>query len=119
MYSLPSTSNKWDPAPLAMNKGFPPTALNARTGEFTPPGMISLARSKSRLDFSYKPNLQSNNLRKKTSKPPRRQGRQEIIRNQRQTASQRLRDRPPIFQKFHNYSQVPQALSWRSRRLSG
>ncbi|GEL16390.1 hypothetical protein PA7_02270 [Pseudonocardia asaccharolytica DSM 44247 = NBRC 16224] len=28
-----------------MNRGVPPTALNARTGELTPPGMALLARS--------------------------------------------------------------------------
>jgi len=27
-----------------MNRGVPPTALNARTGEFTPPGVTALAR---------------------------------------------------------------------------
>src|SRR3954452_23865281 len=30
-----------------MNRGVPPTALKARTGEFTPPGMTALAREKS------------------------------------------------------------------------
>jgi hypothetical protein len=29
-----------------MNRGVPPTALNARTGEFTPPGVTDRARSK-------------------------------------------------------------------------
>src|SRR4051812_38819194 len=29
-----------------MNRGVPPTARNARTGEFTPPGMTARARSK-------------------------------------------------------------------------
>jgi hypothetical protein len=28
-----------DPAPLFINSGFPPTDLNALTGEFTPPGI--------------------------------------------------------------------------------
>ncbi len=28
-----------------MNRGVPPTELNARTGEFTPPGMTFRARS--------------------------------------------------------------------------
>src|SRR6478752_4297655 len=30
-----------------MNRGVPPTALKARTGEFTPPGMAAQAREKS------------------------------------------------------------------------
>src|SRR5690606_6302157 len=30
-----------------MNRGVPPTALKARTGEFTPPGVTACARSKS------------------------------------------------------------------------
>ena len=30
-----------------MKRGVPPTALNARTGEFTPPGVTARARSKS------------------------------------------------------------------------
>src|SRR6185369_2376706 len=33
-----------------MNRGVPPTALNARTGEFTPPGMRRCARAKSSSD---------------------------------------------------------------------
>src|SRR6266571_1532932 len=40
MYSLPSTSHRSAPRPRAKNGGSPPTALKARTGEFTPPGMI-------------------------------------------------------------------------------
>src|SRR5664280_1440996 len=39
MYSLPSTSQTRDPLALLTKKGWPPTARNARTGEFTPPGM--------------------------------------------------------------------------------
>src|SRR5688572_13713360 len=35
------------PSPRATNGGSPPTALNARTGEFTPPGITSLARASS------------------------------------------------------------------------
>ncbi|GGN73258.1 hypothetical protein GCM10011610_15480 [Nocardia rhizosphaerihabitans] len=31
----------------AMNRGVPPTELNARTGELTPPGITEAARSKS------------------------------------------------------------------------
>ncbi len=33
-----------------MKRGVPPTALNARTGEFTPPGVTACARSKSAAD---------------------------------------------------------------------
>ena len=33
-----------------MKRGVPPTALKARTGEFTPPGMVVFARSKSACD---------------------------------------------------------------------
>ena len=36
--------------PLAMNRGVPPTARNARTGLLTPPGVTSSARSKSAAD---------------------------------------------------------------------
>ena len=35
------------PSARAMKRGVPPTARNARTGEFTPPGMTFCARSKS------------------------------------------------------------------------
>src|SRR5579871_4998071 len=35
------------PAPRAMNGGSPPTDLNARTGEVTPPGITRRARSRS------------------------------------------------------------------------
>src|ERR1700748_3008102 len=35
------------PSPRAMKRGVPPTARNARTGEFTPPGMTFWARSNS------------------------------------------------------------------------
>src|SRR5262247_2783064 len=35
------------PSPLAKKSGCPPTAWKARTGEFTPPGMIWRALSKS------------------------------------------------------------------------
>src|SRR3954451_18623038 len=46
-YSLPSTSNRYAPCARSMNRGVPPTALNARTGELTPPGVTPRARSKS------------------------------------------------------------------------
>src|SRR5213594_3817048 len=39
MYSLPSTSYRRAPAPREKNSGSPPTALKARTGELTPPGI--------------------------------------------------------------------------------
>jgi hypothetical protein len=42
---LPSTSNTDAPTPRSMKTGVPPTALNARTGEFTPPGNSACARS--------------------------------------------------------------------------
>ena len=38
-YSCPSASVRYGPCPLTMNRGVPPTARNARTGEFTPPGI--------------------------------------------------------------------------------
>src|SRR5260221_9651074 len=37
----------YGPWARAMKRGVPPTARNARTGEFTPPGMTFWARSKS------------------------------------------------------------------------
>ena len=49
-YSLPSTSVSQAPWALRMKRGVPPTALNARTGEFTPPGVTAWARSKSALE---------------------------------------------------------------------
>src|SRR5882672_1499909 len=51
MYSRPSASQMRLPAPRSMNGGTPPTARNARTGEFTPPGMILRERSNSRSFF--------------------------------------------------------------------
>src|SRR5512137_833909 len=39
MYRLPSTSTSQAPLPSEKKIGVPPTARNARTGEFTPPGM--------------------------------------------------------------------------------
>src|SRR5215208_3552514 len=47
MSSCPSTSHTRAPAPRAMNRGAPPTARNARTGELTPPGITSRARANS------------------------------------------------------------------------
>src|SRR5471030_1106618 len=46
MYCLPSASQKYGPCARSMNRGVPPTERNARTGEFTPPGMVFWARSK-------------------------------------------------------------------------
>src|SRR5882757_9626618 len=43
MYSFPSTSVTMHPSASRMNRGVPPTALNARTGELTPPGMYCCA----------------------------------------------------------------------------
>src|SRR5881409_471857 len=45
MYWLPSTSVRRAPWPRAKNSGSPPTALKARTGELTPPGMTWRALS--------------------------------------------------------------------------
>src|SRR5919107_1301427 len=52
MYVLPSTSLTYAPAPSRMNTGVPPTALNARTGELTPPGMSWRALEKAASEFS-------------------------------------------------------------------
>ena len=49
-YSLPSTSVSQAPRAEAMKRGVPPTASNARTGEFTPPGVTARARPKSSSD---------------------------------------------------------------------
>ena len=46
-YSRPSASVRYGPRPLTMKRGVPPTARNARTGLFTPPGMTAPARSNS------------------------------------------------------------------------
>ena len=46
MSSAPSTSVNRAPEADAMNRGVPPTERNARTGEFTPPGIASCARLK-------------------------------------------------------------------------
>ena len=39
-----------EPLALRMNRGVPPTDLNARTGLFTPPGISSCARSNNAFD---------------------------------------------------------------------
>src|SRR5258706_12314124 len=53
MYSRPSSSVRRAPRPSRKNTGVPPTARNARTGEFTPPGMSLCERSKSARLLSY------------------------------------------------------------------
>src|SRR5688500_5968306 len=47
MYSFPSTSHSREPSARSTKKGSPPTPRKARTGEFTPPGVMSQARRKS------------------------------------------------------------------------
>jgi hypothetical protein len=44
-YRSPSASSRYAPSPRTANRGVPPTAPNARTGEFTPPGIARTARS--------------------------------------------------------------------------
>jgi len=43
MKTFPSTSRTEEPFALSMKSGVPPTDRNARTGEFTPPGMSPFA----------------------------------------------------------------------------
>lgn len=45
MYRFPSASVRYAPSARSTNGGAPPTALNALTGEFTPPGKKRSARS--------------------------------------------------------------------------
>src|ERR1700734_2968091 len=52
MNSFSSTSQMCEPFPRAMNGGSPPTEPNARTGEFTPPGIMLPARCCKRRDCS-------------------------------------------------------------------
>src|SRR5215212_266278 len=47
MWRFPLASQKYAPCARCTKRGVPPTARKARTGEFTPPGMSCLARSKS------------------------------------------------------------------------
>jgi hypothetical protein len=49
-YRRPSASVIQGPEPSAMKRGVPPTARNARTGLFTPPGVTSCARAKRSAD---------------------------------------------------------------------
>lgn len=51
MKVFPSTSVTVAPFALAMKSGVPPTDRKARTGEFTPPGMIFVAARNSFRDF--------------------------------------------------------------------
>ena len=46
-YSSPSASVRYGPLAETIKRGVPPTEPNARTGEFTPPGISWRARSKS------------------------------------------------------------------------
>src|SRR5580704_8212280 len=52
MNSFSSASQMCEPIPRTMNGGSPPTEPNARTGEFTPPGIILSARCCKRRDCS-------------------------------------------------------------------
>src|SRR5271163_4045936 len=52
MNSFSSTSQMREPLPRAMNGGSPPTERKARTGEFTPPGIMLSARCCKRRDCS-------------------------------------------------------------------
>src|SRR5215469_11473997 len=52
MYSFSSASQTCDPLPRKMNGGSPPTERKARTGEFTPPGIMLSARCCRRRDCS-------------------------------------------------------------------
>src|SRR5215469_2111919 len=52
MYSFSSASHTCDPLPRTINGGSPPTDLKARTGEFTPPGIMLSARCCRRRDCS-------------------------------------------------------------------
>src|SRR5258708_3610619 len=52
MNSFSSASQMCEPFPRTINGGSPPTEPNARTGEFTPPGMRPSARCCKRRDCS-------------------------------------------------------------------
>src|SRR5580700_521132 len=52
MYSFSSASQMCEPLPRTINGGSPPTEPNARTGEFTPPGIMLSARCCKRRDCS-------------------------------------------------------------------
>src|SRR5688572_24033434 len=50
MYQFPSTSSMRLPSPRSMKSGAPPTARNARTGLFTPPGITFRASAKASVE---------------------------------------------------------------------
>src|SRR5689334_20749722 len=52
MYSFSSASQMCDPLPRTINGASPPTDRKARTGEFTPPGIMLSARCCKRRDCS-------------------------------------------------------------------
>src|ERR1700677_2769373 len=52
MYSFSSASKICEPLPRMIKGGSPPTEPNARTGEFTPPGIMLSARCCKRRDCS-------------------------------------------------------------------
>src|SRR5579863_3172972 len=52
IYSFSSASQMCDPFPRTINGAAPPTERNARTGEFTPPGIMLSARCCRRRDCS-------------------------------------------------------------------
>src|SRR5579862_136684 len=52
MYSFSSASQMCEPLPRTINGASPPTDRNARTGEFTPPGIMLSARCCRRRDCS-------------------------------------------------------------------
>src|SRR5579863_5576814 len=52
MYSFSSASQMCEPLPRTMNGASPPTDRNARTGEFTPPGIMLSALCCKRRDCS-------------------------------------------------------------------
>src|SRR5579864_7212183 len=52
MNSFSSASQMCEPLPRTMNRGSPPTERNARTGEFTPPGIMLSALNWRRRDCS-------------------------------------------------------------------
>src|SRR6266566_2005509 len=76
MYRLPSTSTRKQPSACLMKTGVPPTPLNARTGEETPPGIsftalanaaAELAVRRSTLGMVYAWNVSRRGARKKTA----------------------------------------------------
>src|ERR1700733_2543437 len=57
MNSFSSASQMCEPFPRTMNSGSAPTERNARTGEFTPPGIMLSARFCRRRDCSVLRNV--------------------------------------------------------------